>query len=103
MSTGTPPILPLVLRKYFRFSMSASAMLFSTFPDVGPCKASAATCVGNSLAIEVLLQPRNGAIVDDLAFFVAPAAIDHLNGARLRRRQIRQLLAPALHRHGIPS
>src|ERR1039458_8804457 len=43
MSTGTPAILPLVLRKYFRFSMSASAMLFSSFPDVGPCNASAAT------------------------------------------------------------
>ena len=43
ISTETPAIFPAVTRKYFKFSMSASAMLLSKRPDVGPCKASAAT------------------------------------------------------------
>ena len=34
--------------------------------------------IGGRPAIAVLLQPRNCAIVNDLAFFVAPAAVDHL-------------------------
>src|SRR5439155_11188795 len=49
MSTGTPAILPLVIRKYFRLAMSvweapASATDLSSLPEVGPCRASAATC-----------------------------------------------------------
>ena len=80
--------------------MSASATLFSSLPEVGPCTASAATLLGNVLdldveadgvlakpaqirigcrpAIAVLLQPGDGAVVDDLAVFIAPAAVDHL-------------------------
>src|SRR5208282_3417569 len=34
--------------------------------------------VSRSPAIAVIFQPCDGAVVDDLALFVAPAAVDHL-------------------------
>ena len=40
---GTPAIVPLVTRKYFRPSMSAFATARSSRAEVGPCSASAAT------------------------------------------------------------
>ena len=79
----------------------ASATAFSSLPEVGPCSASAATLFGNVLdlhihvqavlpepaqagvgggpAIVVFFQPRDRAVVDDLALLVAPAAINHLS------------------------
>ncbi len=100
MSTGTPAILPLVLRKYLRFGMSASATLFSNLADAGPCSASAAVLLGDILdlnihvhaalpepaqagigrrpAIFVFFEPRNRAIVNHLAIFITPAGINHL-------------------------
>ena len=100
MSTGTPAILPRVTRKYFRFAISASATAFRQLgrgrtlqrerrnllrnildlhvhvQAVLPEPAQAR--IGGSPAIDVLFQARDRAVVDDLALFIAPAAIDHL-------------------------
>ena len=84
--------------KYLRFSMSASAIALSMRPDVGPCSASAATSsemssietsrpqgvllepaqarVGRGPAVDVLRQPGDGPVVDDLAVLVAPRRVD---------------------------
>ena len=60
-ATGTPSIVPRVIRKYFSPSMSASATARSSAPDVGPWSASAATCLADVLDRRPAGPPRSGA------------------------------------------
>ena len=109
MSTGTPAIFPEVTLKYLRFSMSASAIALqqparrsapaararrpasemssiSTSRPSGVLLEPAQARVGRRPAVDVLLQARDGAVVDDLAVLVAPGRVDDRADATTLRR-----------------